>query len=698
MSAICSAKKKKKNKIFIALLFFFLIIFLSSNESFLKTVDALSVSGRLRVPPPFGMELSIFIDNEKCPESKSYCLGDTVNITNKLENIGTVNLTGNLSTSIFNTTNQEIHKKNWSNIDLPVSNFSYWNTNYTIQEKDERGIYSIKSNFTYDGNLTGSTCSFKVKKGIGTLRRFPGQIVDTIPPGMTKIYSSGIQLLLDDACNSTTAILNKTQGPPGDWVSFPQDNIYLIPGIVNSTDVNITIPFNATEGIYDNGTIFAYAEDQRTDIKLYIIVSYVDFRLGVTIPEESKRICQGGNVNAKINITKIYPPEEVKINMTYQVLDYDWTVYNEKKDYNLSIIENETVITSTLTVPSSTGKYVFLAKLERNWTVVQAYDTFEVISCPTTTTIPTEGGGGGGGPREEIKKLEVYKIILNVSDEILTVITGNKTSFIASVNNTGTEVARSIRVLVNGIPSGWVNVFPSMSNIYPGDTGKYLVVIEVPTNAESGIYKLNVKAKDGEESNTVVITLVVGRNPKEIADLLLTELEKVKAEAKRSLLVEDCIDTTIIKTIYDDAEYAVEKGKEEYENKNYEGAINWFEYAIPVEKKVVDKVDITLEMELGTSNTSKILIPPFFKPEEQFQLAGAYLQEKNYEKICDPLERIRRFILIGLIFWPAIVVIMIVLIILLVIYYRIKRSRERARMLLEIKERLKKIPPVEGQT
>jgi hypothetical protein len=681
--------KRRKSKIFLAFFILFLIFY---SIDFSKA----TVVGRLKVPPPFGVELSIFINDENCPQLKSFCLGDIVNIANKLENIGNIDLTGNLSTSIFNTTNKEIHNINWSNIFLPVSNFSYWNTSYTIQEKDEAGFYNIKSNFTYEGNSTDSTCTFRVKKGIGTLRRLPAQIVETLPPGRTKIYTPGIELWLEDACNSTTATLNKTQGIPGDWISLSKNNFYLIPDIINSTDLNITIPPLTPEGIYDNGTIHAYVNGQSVDIGLNITVSYFDFVLKVKIPDESKKICQGNILVAEINITKIYPPEDVNVNMTYQILDYDWNVYDEKKENNLSIINNETIIPFTMTAPSSTGKYIFLASLERNWTITQAYDTFEVIPCPVTTTISTGGGGGGG--REEIQKLEVNKIILNVSDEILTAITGNKTSFIASVNNTGTEVARSIGILVDGIPTDWISVFPPYNNIYPGDLGRYLVVIDVPVNSKTGIYKLNVTARDGMESNTVVITLVIGKDPKEIADLLLTELESIRADAKRSLLVGDCMDTKIIKTIYDDAEYAVEKGNEEYNNKNYGNAINWFEYAIPIEKKVVDKVDITIEMELGTTNTSKVLIPPFLKAEQQIQLAGTYLQEKNYEKICDPLEKIRKFILIGLIFWPAMVVILIISIILLIMYYRIKRRRERARMLLEIKERLKKIPDVEEQT
>jgi len=702
VSAIFSVKRKKKDKFFLILLFFFLVIFIIS-KSLIKVADAASVSGKLRVPPPFAVQLSVLIDNEICPV-RSYCLGDIVKITNKLENVGYTNITGNLSTSIFNTTNQIIHNKKWSNIDLTVGKIEYLNTNYTIQGKEERGTYNIKSNFTYYGNLTELTCSFEVKKDIGILQRFvfppfpPDKIVDTLQPGRTNIYPSAIQFLIDKACNSTTAILNKTIGIPAEWISLSQDEIYLFPDSPNSTDVNITIPSNIPEGVYDNGTIFAYVFSnggyQTVQIGLNITVSYNDFLMKVTVPNENKRICQGGHVNAIINLTKIYPPGEVNANLTYQILYNNWTVYSEKTDYNLSIIDNETIIPYSMVVPPSTGDYIFLARLEKNLTLAQNYDTFEVISCPTTTELPP---GISGGRKEEPQISQIYKIVLNVSDEILSVITGNKTSFIASVNNTGTDVAKSIRIVVDGVPSEWVSVFPSINNIYPGDIGRYLVVIDVPKNATPGIYNLNVKAKDDTESNTVVITLIIGRNPKEIADLLLTEVDRVKTEAERSLLVKNCIDTTVIKTIYDDAQYAVERGKEEYDKKNYAGAINWFEYAIPVEKKVVSKVDITLEMELETSNSSRIIIPPFVKSKEQFQLAGTYLEGKNYEKICDPLEKVKNYILIGLIFWPAIIIILIILIILFVIYYRIRRRRERARILMEVKQRLDRIPDVEGR-
>ncbi|MDI6826524.1 MAG: NEW3 domain-containing protein [Candidatus Aenigmarchaeota archaeon] len=681
-----STGSTRKSKIFLVFFLLFLILYFFN---VLINVKAIIV-GRLRIPPPFGAKLSILIDNEECLETKSYCPGEVVYITNKLENVGSVNLTGNLSTSILNTTNKEIHHENW-NIDLSVDEVEYRNTNYTVQYKDERGIYSIVSNFTFDGNLTSSTCKFKVKKGIGILRRFPAWIIDTIPPGRSKVYPSGIQLWLDDACNSTNATLNTTTGIPGQWVFLSPDTLYLTPDTVNSTDLNITIPPLTPEDIYDNGTIFAYADNQIVSVGLNITVSYTDFRLNVTVL--NKKVCQGSNVDARVNITKILPPEDVTVNMTYQVVDINGTVYNEKKDYDVLITENETIVTSILSAPTSMGNYRFLTTLSRNLTSVQAYDTFEVISCPLHTT-PT-GGPGAIGPGKEILPLGKYNLTLNVSDTILTVILGNKTSFIATVNNTGTETVESVKILIEGIPTEWISVFPDINNIFPGEAEKYLVVIDVPSDAEIGVYKLRVKASDEVESNTVVLTLVIGRNPKEIADLLLKELEKIKAEAERALLVEKCLDVTIMKTFYDDADYAIGRGKEEYEHENYEKAVTWFGYAMPMLERVVYKVDIALEMELKTSNSSKILIPPFFDPEEQFRLAGNYLTEKNYEKICDPIQRIRRFILVGLIFWPLIVIMSIILVIMFIIYYRIKRRSERERILMEAKERIEKIPPVE---
>ena len=278
---------------------------------------------------------------------------------------------------------------------------------------------------------------------------------------------------------------------------------------------------------------------------------------------------------------------------------------------------------------------------------------------------------------------------LSLSDELLTVIARNKTSFSATVNNTGAETVEFVNISIEGIPKEWIGVFPQTKDVSPEEAEKYLVVINVPRSADAGIYQLKVKASDSIESNTMILTLIIGRNLKEIADLLLKELERIKAESDKTLLIKKCLDITVIKTFHDDAELAYGNGMKEYENKNYEKAINWLKYVIPAEKKVVSKADITIKTELDTINASKILMLPFFKLEEQFKLSIIYLEEKNYEKICDPILKIRRFVMFSLIFWPGIIIFFIILFILLFVIYKRKRGETRTMLLLRVKERLK---------
>jgi hypothetical protein len=612
------------------------------------------------------------------------CGNDPDNVTFEVlfRNIGNLNITERIEIHVVNSSYYTVASYYDDTYNLSPSD----TRNFTVSWKPSKGTYLVIANASYNSTEENKTevenHSFVVraKEGIGVLQRFPGQIVDTIPPGRTKTYPSGIQLWLEYACNNTTAVLNKTQGIPGKWVNLSQDKIYLIPDVLNSTDLNITIPPLTPKGVYNNGTIFVYADNQRVDIGLDITVDFIDFILNTTVQKE--KVCQGSNVNVEINITKILPLGDVNVNMTYQIIDQNLTVYNEEKDYNVHVGNESVQKLVTLPVSSSTkeGHYIFLVTLDYNSALTTAYDTFEVISCPTTTTIPG-GGGGGGGAEIAIKpKLEARKIILNLSADTLTVITGNKTSFIATVKNIGTETVKSVKISIEGIPSEWIRIFPMTTDLDVDETEVYNIIIEIPYDATTGIYRLKVKAVDDAESNTVILTLIIGKDQKEVTELLLKELESVRAEAKRSLKIENCINITSIKNLYQDAELAFEKGMREYESKNYEGAVNWFEYALPIEKKVLNKADITLQLEVETLNKSKTVstsvIPTFYRPEVQLQLVGKYLQEKNYEKICDPILQIRRLIFIGLTFWFLIVILFVVLVIIILKLSRRKRKEE----------------------
>jgi len=641
------------------------------------------------------VNLTTYLDNLICPDKEplpSYCFEDTIKISNKLENVGNVNVTGNLSTSVLNTTPVEVQHYDWLFLDVSVGNFTFQNTSYSIRQEDEIGIFNVSSNYSYDKNYSDQMCRFWVYKDIGFLRTSAGEpptIMLMVSPGETSPPYT-LNMLLSHACDNTTVKLTTSQYRPGNWTSFTKDEVILLPtGEWNSTEIIVTVPNETSYGIY-YGWIYANAYGKQfhnnVTINLTVIVSLKNFYLKTTIPPDKKEICQGSDVYAEVNITKLFSGQ-ADINMTYQILYNGSVLYEKKENLTLTNILNSTIRIPILKVPPNAelDYHTFLAILQFNENWLQSSDMFKVKSCITPPQ-PSPGGPGPSPPSPT--PAPVKKLVLNLSTNILSAVTGNKTSFVATVENIGSQTIKDVKISIEGIPLNWIEIIPTSTDISVKGTQGYLVMINVPKDAKTGVYQLKVKAIDDVESNTEILTLIIGENLKEIADLLLKEFEDAKSLADKSLLVEDCLDITVIKIIHDDAQYAYQRGLEEYNKENYAKAINWFEYAIPVERKVITRVDINLEMELRASNTSKIMIPPFYHSENQFIQAQAYYEEKDYEKICDPIEEIRKLIMVGLIFWPLIVIIFVFIVIIFVIFYRRRRKEERAGIIERVRERL----------
>jgi len=679
-----------KPKILILLVLLFLCLF-NSGEAYESEEAATEI--KLKVSP-FEVVLITYINGQVCPEYPlipNYCAGDTLNISNELENVYYLDINGNLSTSVLNTIPQEIQRSDWLDVSVPAEDIAYRNTSYIVRNEDELGIFSVDSAYTYDGNYSIQNCSFWVYKDIGELYASVDTIVLTIPPGGSATYDPPLKLRLYRACDNTTVQMSVSSGVPGNWTSFNPEEIFLLPtGEENSTNITVTVP-NATDyGVY-YGWIFANAYgnvfSRNVSINLTVIVAPVNFYLKTTIPPDKKEVCQGSDVYAEVNITKLFSGQ-VDVNMTYQIL-YNGEVLTETKEtLTLNDTLNSTIRIPILKVPSDAelDYHTFLAILQSNGNRTESSDTFKVISCITPPPTP----GPGPSPIPAPSPAPTKRLFLNLSTNLLSVVTGNRTSFVATVENTGNTAVKDVKISIEGIQSDWIETIPSVVTIPAQGTQGYLVMITVPSNAITGVYQLEVKATDNVESNTEILTLVIGENLKEIVDLLLKEFEDAKLMAERALLVEDCLDITIIKTIHKDAEYAHQRGLEEYNKKDYAKAINWLEYAIPLERKVVSRVDINLEMELRASNSSRIIIPPFYEPDGEFAQAHIYFEGKDYEEICDPIEEIRKFIMIGLIFWPIIVIIIVFVVIIFVIFYRRKRKEERVYIMKRVKERLGK--------
>ena len=635
------------------------------------------------------------IDSTLSTDKDSYCPPEVVNVTVKIENKGGRNATGELVVKIINLDDGTvIHSQTWSNVESLVGEPpKYYNSYYTVQNTNKPGLYTVESNFTYQEGVSYSSKEIRIKVGVGDLRVYPREIRETIPSGKSKNVT--LTLGLEHACKDTILFLNKSVGDAGDWVSFSENNIFLSSfGTQNITDVIITVNITPAGTYY--GTIFANADDGKTQIPIDLIINVtaIDFSLNVSVPSERKKICQGEGVYADLNITKYQPKNAtVNISVTYQVRNPSNLILDEDNE-TLEINDTPLLVKSPiLFIPSNAelGYYTFLAILEYNSTFTQGYDIFEVISCITPPQPPI--GVGPGAPALILPPVKPnYALSLNLSTDILTVMTGNRTSFIAYVKNIGTDKVGSVKISISGISLGWISIIPISSDITPGSVEEYLVMINVPDNAKTGVYELKVKAVDKVESEIQILTLIIGKNPKEIADLMLIELKIARSSSKEALLVKDCIDLTTVLTFFNDAELAYNKGMEEYEKGDYGKAINWFEYAIPIHKKIISRVDIVIETEIKTSNSSRFIIPPILDAKKQFDMAESYFYQKKYEKICDPIIKIRNFIMIGLIFWPGILIFLIIVIIILVVLYRRKKRRESEKIMERVRERLSETP------
>jgi len=483
--------------------------------------------------------LTVFTDKSE------YCPGDAINISNYLRNTGTMNITAsNLTTRILNPIGSAIWSESWNNIDLLIGEDRTYNSYYPVDgseiSSNAQSGFIADGNYTFDDEVIYSTSgSFWIQKSIGLFRYSPTNISKTITSGNNDTHT--ITLWLEHACEDASVTMNTSSGNPGDWVNFTEWQFPLsLPNPTNNTIAVITVPNGTPNGDY-SGTINATANGNEIIIPLIVYVRGLFFTLNVTMITDY--VCQGEFATAVVDVEK-NQEGPLDVNMTYRISNGTNIITELNTTLQIDNTTAQEII--SLNVPSSTaeGIYTFTAILQYNDTYSQNSDTFQVIKCIPTTTVPPPGPRPTPSPPTIAP---IYALNLRLSKTVLTVITGNRTSFIAFVNNIGTDTVESVNILIDGIPLNWVETTPSMTDITPKQTKEYLVMIKVSNDSETGIYELNVKAADKVESNTEILTLIIGRDPKEIADLLITEMNSARSLANQSLLVEECIDISLIK-------------------------------------------------------------------------------------------------------------------------------------------------------
>lgn len=282
------------------------------------------------------------------------------------------------------------------------------------------------------------------------------------------------------------------------------------------------------------------------------------------------------------------------------------------------------------------------------------------------------------------------KLLLKLSTNLISVTSGNKTSFITSVKNIDAKTIESVKIYIQGISPNWLEIIPKSTNITAGGTQDYLVSVNIPAETETNVYEFTATAIDELKSNSENLTLVVGKDLKEVSELLTKRFEDTESLVEKSFLVENCLDITVMKITNEDAKYAYQRSLEEYEKENYTKAIDYIEYAIPLGNDITYSIDKSLQMEIDTFKKSKIIVPPFYNSEELLIQVQKYMEEKKYDEICKPIEKMRKYVMVGIVFWLAILIIIMFLIVISLIFYRRKRVKERTDVIERIRERLGK--------
>ncbi len=655
----------KKKYFFLLFLIFFLVPISSGIETFMNSTVALKEN----------IFLSVATDKS------SYCEPEIVNITTTLENRGNYGASGNLTIKIIDSYENEIKNETWETSVNGGETKNFF-SNYTVESSSPEGIYTVKSNFSYNKEFKYAETEFRVKKGIGTLVVSPLKIEKTMKPGDSS--NETIYLWLLYPCYGTYASLNKSSGEPGDWLSLSNSTVYLPEtSEAKSVTVSIKVPRDAKTGNY-TGYISVKAGDQQKTItvKIYVNASGI-FDLSVSIPSEKKEVCQGDSVYAIVTITKFSPSGITDINMTYMITNH-LNEYIDKKNETIAI-DTTMQRTPSLHVPSdlSPGYYTFVATLEYKEIQISSTDIFRVKEClvapPSGAYVP-------------LPPVQVEKLILNVSPIILVTIPGNETGFVASVENLGTK-SEVVEVVVEGIPSNWISITPSRTEIKPNETQNFIALIKIPKEIEEKIYYLKVTAFDGVKSNTENVTLIIGKDWKSAADLVLAELEKIREEANKIFFLE-CLNINEIKKIFENGEHVREIGMEEYENNNYEKAIDFFIYAISLYEKTVNRAHALIQLE-----ATRIEVFSFIPFEEEInyhlRILRDYAREKNFERFCEPYVKIQQLskyskIVFGLVL-VAIAIILTVISYVLIKEYKKRKEKRIEETFEEIKRRLKKI-------
>ncbi|MFH8080600.1 MAG: NEW3 domain-containing protein [Candidatus Aenigmatarchaeota archaeon] len=615
--------------------------------------------------------------------SLAYCPNETINITSEVNNVGNLPTLFNLSKTILNQYLEIYDNVSWNDQPInPLEKRVYYFLR-EVKDSDIAGMYHVIIDLNYSGMTIRNQTSFRIKQSYGTLVSSPSFIEETVFPG--DFINKDLYLWLMFACNGVTVTLNKS-GEIKDWIYFSQNPVYLSPETWNYTRVLIFIdlPWNTLPGDYE-GNIAAYINNEvvlNIPVKIHVQTSAI-FDVQTEVLPQYKESCKGGEVKAKINVLKMFPPGMMDVNLTY-IVQQGSNAYAQKKE-TIAVVDNLEKIVSLNLPNADSGLYTFHTILDvtsENWKVnISSYDTFNLIECKQPAQ-PISGGETFPQMKIEIKKLEIKANKYKIGGVV-----GNISSFEVKVKNTGEKELSSIKLKVDGVPNEWIYITPyKIDKLKVGEEKSFLVFIKPSLNAKEGVYQVNVKAVNEVESNEERLIFWLSTDERNLT-LMLYEKAKMLKKNSSEILLLNCLDISSLKMQMDEANNIFALAEEYMKKEDYKKSQELFLKVIEDYEILMEKANILMK---GRYYKVKIFaLPPFMKAvRDAKESVEVSIEMKDYKNFCPKINILIKYVSLSLLELFIMIIILLLAIYLAYVAYKKQKERKVEERLKEIKERL----------
>lgn len=329
----------------------------------------------------------------------------------------------------------------------------------------------------------------------------------------------------------TILVLDKSSGSPTDAATLnltvldPANNLYFATTLSNLT--------RASAGLYN----FSYSMPVSTGTGMYLALVNASTASADTKAVKAFRVATGGPYDVRVQLLETDVPQsdyldfdltlinmgEVSqdVQLEYWVTDPLGTTWYYSSEAIFTPANQNTTISRNAFIFSNQPLGVSRINVKVTYDSVQApilaNTTFNVVSptnivAPPPPVINLPGPSGGGGtvtPLPEVIPPTASAKLIDVPGD-LSAVRGLRVVRSITVQNTGTDDLKTLRLLLTGIPSPWYTITPAtVSDLAAGNSSVFVLELSIPKTADPIAYPLTLTLLSDKATATASIQLRV---------------------------------------------------------------------------------------------------------------------------------------------------------------------------------------------